>query len=104
MTGFDERENAFEAKYAHDAETQFRVVARRNKLAGRWAAGLLQLDDVEAYAKTVVEADFEEVGDADVIRKLLGDLQKGGVETSEAAIREKLATLLVEAREQIAAG
>jgi len=104
MSGFDEREKSFEAKFAYDSDTQFRVIARRNKLAGRWAAGLLKLDDVEAYAKAVVEADFEEVGDQDVIRKLLGDLQAGGVETSEAAIREMLATLLIEARAQIANG
>jgi len=104
MTGFDDREKAFEAKYAYDSETQFRIVARRNKLAGLWAAGLLKRDDAEAYAKSVVEADFEEAGDADVIRKLVGDLQQGGIETSEADIREKLAALLEEARVQITAG
>jgi len=104
MTGFDDREKAFEAKYVYDSDTQFRIVARRNKLIGLWAAGLLKLDNPEAYAKSVVEADFEEVGDNDVIRKLMGDLQKGGIETSEAEIREKLSALLEEARVQITAG
>jgi len=76
MTTFDDRENAFENKFAHDAETAFRILARRNRLLGEWAASFLDLDatESEAYAKSVVIADLEEAGDEDVIRKLVADL------------------------------
>jgi hypothetical protein len=106
MSSFDEREKGFEAKFKHDADTEFRIIARRNKLAGLWAAEKLGLSGVEAdaYAKTVVEADFEEPGDADVVRKLVGDLVKAGSAITEADIREQLSRLLVEARAQITAG
>jgi hypothetical protein len=103
MTTFDDRERAFENKYARDQEMQFKVVARRNRLLGHWAAGLMGLTDVEAesYAKDVVRADFEEAGDEDVIRKVLGDLTSAGVECDEARIREALAHKTVEARRQL---
>ena len=103
MTTFDDRERAFETKFAHDEEMKFRVIARRNKLLGHWAAGLMKLSPVEAesYAKDVVRADFEEAGDEDVIRKLLGDLTAAGVETDDTAIREQLAAKTVEARRQL---
>jgi hypothetical protein len=87
MTTFDNREKAFEDKYKHDQELQFRVEVRRNKLLGLWAAELLGKDAAEAYAKEVVSADFEEPGDADLVRKLLGDLEDGGVEMTEHARR-----------------
>lgn len=100
---FEEREKAFEAKFAHDADKEFRVTARRNRLIGQWAAGRLGLTEAEsdAYSKSVVQADFEETGDEDVIRKLIGDLLKGGVETSDIEIREMLARFTTEARTQI---
>lgn len=100
MTTFDDRENAFENKFAHDAELQFRVEARRNKLVGLWAAGLLGKsgDDAAAYAKQVVESDFEEAGHEDVVRKLTGDL---GALATDAQIRAKLAEMLVEAKRQL---
>ena len=100
MTTFDDREIAFEAKFAHDSEMQFRAEARRNKLVGLWAAGLLgKTDDVAAaYALEVVSADFEEAGDEDVIRKLLGDLISAGLDTSEADVRAALEAKTVEAR------
>ena len=103
MTTFDDREKAFENKFAHEAELEFRITARRNKLLGLWAADKLGLTDAEAesYAKAVVQADFEETGDEDVIRKLIGDLLKGGVETSDIEIREMLSKKSVEARAQI---
>ena len=103
MTQFDDRERAFEAKFARDEEMQFRIIARRNRLLGEWAARQMGLSDVEsdAYAKDVVRADFEEAGDEDVIRKLLGDLTSAGVETNEAAIRDALEHKSVEARRQI---
>ena len=103
MTTFDGRERAFETKFAHDEEVRFRVIARRTKLLGHWAAGLMKLSPVEAeaYAKEVVRADFEEAGDEDVIRKLLGDLTAAGVETDEAAVRQALEEQTVEARRQL---
>lgn len=103
MTTFDDRERAFEAKFAHDEEMNFRIVARRNRLMGQWAAKLMKLSDAEAdgYARDVVRADFEEAGDEDVIRKILGDLTSAGVDCDEAKIREALGHKTVEARRQI---
>jgi hypothetical protein len=103
MTQFDDRERAFEAKFARDEEMQFRIIARRNRLLGEWAARLMGLSEVEteAYAKDVVRADFEEAGDEDVIRKVLGDLTAAGVDADDARIREALGHKLVEARRQI---
>jgi hypothetical protein len=101
MTIFDDREKAFEDKYKHDQELQFRVEVRRNKLLGLWAAELLSKDDAEAYAKEVISADFAEPGDADLVRKILGDLQDGGVEMSEHRLRNKMEECLAEAKEQV---
>ena len=103
MTTFDDRERAFESKFAHDEELRFRVIARRNRLLGQWAAKLMGLSDAEAdaYAKDVIRADFEEAGDEDVIRKVLGDLTGAGVECDEAKVREAIGHKEVEARRQI---
>jgi hypothetical protein len=103
MTTFDDRERAFETKYARDQEMQFRVVARRNKLLGAWAARLMGLTEAEAdsYAKDVIRAEFEEAGDEDVIRKLLGDLTAAGVDVDEQKIRDALEHRTVEARRQL---
>jgi len=103
MTQFDDRERAFEAKFARDEEMQFRVAARRNRLLGEWAAQLMGLSQVEtqSYAKDVVRADFEEAGDEDVIRKLLGDLTSAEVDIDEDRIREALAAKAIEARRQL---
>ena len=103
MTTFDDRERAFETKFAHDQDMAFRVTARRNRLMGQWAAGLMSLTQAEtdAYAKAVVQADFEEAGDEDVIRKLLGDLVGAGVDMDEARIRAQLESSTVEARRQL---
>lgn len=100
MSTFDERENAFENKFAHDAEIRFKVEARRNKLLGMWAADLLGKagEDAEAYAREVVKSDFEEAGDEDVFRKVSGDL---GAAASEADIRAKMAELMATAKSQI---
>ena len=103
MTQFDDRERAFEAQFARDEEMQFRVLARRNRLLGHWAAELMGLSEVEAetYAKDVVRADFEEAGDEDVIRKLLGDLTSAGIEIDDQRIRDALGHKAVEARRQL---
>ena len=102
MTQFNDREKAFENMYARDQEMQFKIVARRNRLLGMWAARKMGLTDAEAdaYAKDVIRADFEEAGDEDVIRKLLGDLTSAGVEIDDAAIREAVEHKTVEARRQ----
>lgn len=103
MTTFDKREAAFENKFAHDAELEFKVMARRDKLLGEWAAGLMGLDgsDADAYAKTVVQADFIEAGDDDVIGKVLTDFAVAGVPVVEAAVRKMLVEKAAEARRQI---
>ncbi|MFV2052960.1 DUF1476 domain-containing protein [Aliiroseovarius sp. YM-037] len=100
MTTFDDRENAFENKFAHDAEMQFKAEARRNKLLGLWAAELLGKSgaDADAYAVEVVKSDFEEAGHEDVVRKVAGDL---GDKATEAEIREKIAQLLKVAKSQL---
>jgi hypothetical protein len=103
MTTFDDRERAFETKYARDQDMQFRIVARRNKLLGHWAANLMGLSQAEAdaYASDVIRADFEEAGDEDVIRKVVGDLTSAGIDCDEAKVREALAHKSVEARRQL---
>lgn len=103
MTQFDDRERAFETKFAHDEQMNFRIIARRNRLVGEWAARKMGLSEEEtaSYAKDVVRADFEEAGDDDVIRKLVGDLTSAGVEVDEVQIREALDHKLVEAKRQI---
>ncbi len=103
MSSFDDRKRAEEAKFALDEAAEFKVMARRNKLLGLWAAELMDLhgDDAEAYAKTVVLSDLEEAGDDDVFRKVRGDLDKAGVERSDARIRDHMAELLPVAREQV---
>lgn len=100
MSSFDDRADAFENKFAHDAEMQFKAEARRNKLLGLWAADLLGKtgDDADAYAKEVIKSDFEEAGDEDVYRKVSGDL---GAKADEATIRAKMTALMAEAKSQI---
>jgi hypothetical protein len=103
VTTFDDRERAFEAKFAHDEEMAFRVIARRNRLLGQWASNLMKLtpEEADAYSKAVVQAEFEEAGDEDVVRKLLGDLTAAGVETDEGAVRKALEEQVIEARRQL---
>ena len=102
MTTFDDLESAFENKFAHDEELQFKISARRNKLVGMWAAGLMGLttEEADAYAKSVVQADFEESGDEDVVRKLLGDLTSAGIEADDQMVRAAMDTQMTEARRQ----
>ncbi len=103
MTTFDKREKVFEDKYKHDQELQFKVDVRRNKLLGLWVAELLGLEgaDAEAYAKEVVKADFEEPGDADLIRKIQGDAAPKDLDLSEHKIRKKMDELIAVAKEQV---
>lgn len=100
MSTFEDRQTAFEAKYAHDEEMQFKAEARANKLLGLWAAELLGKsgDEADAYAKTVVLSDFEEAGNEDVIRKVAGDLDG---KASADEVRAKLAETLKAAKDQL---
>ncbi len=103
MTTFDRREEAFEKKFAHDEELQFKASARRNKLLGLWAAEKLGRSgpDAEEYAKDVIRADFDEPGDEDVFRKIRRDFDEGGVVETDHTIRRMMSELLVTAKEQI---
>ena len=103
MTTFNERERAFEQKFEHDQEIQFKVNARRNKLLGLWAAGLMGKTgaDAEAYAKDVVMSDFEKPGDSDVMAKLVKDLAAAGKPTEEHTIRKQSERLAEDAKKQV---
>ena len=106
MSSFDKREEGFEKKFAHDEELKFKAEARRNKLLGNWAAGKLGLSDADAdaYAKSVVVADFDEPGDADVLRKVSKDFADKKVAISDAEIRAQMDTLMGQAVAEIKAG
>lgn len=100
MTTFDDRENAFENKFAHDEELKFKAEARRNKLLGLWAAGLMGKsgDAAASYARDVVAEDVAQAGDEDVFRKVSKDL---GALSDETTIRTRMAELMSEAKRQI---
>ena len=106
MSTFDKREEGFEKKFAMDADQRFKAEARRNKLLGLWIAEKLGMsgDEAAAYAKEVVASDFEESGDADVVRKVLGDLTAKGVALTEPQLRVKMDELMATAVMQVKAG
>jgi hypothetical protein len=106
MTTFDDRKDAFERKFAHDEELRFKATARRNKLLGLWAAERLGKSgpDAEAYAKSVVLADFQEAGDDDVLRKVRGDLEQGGVSLADGQLRRTMDELMAKAIDEVQAG
>ena len=103
MTTFDDREKAFEHQFGHGMELQFKARARKNKMLGLWAAGLLGKSgaDAEAYAREIVMADFEKPGDHDVIHTLMRDLAAAGKPTEEHTIRKQGERLMAEAKQQI---
>jgi Uncharacterized conserved protein len=106
MTAFDERKDAFEKKFAHDEELRFKATARRNKLFGLWVAAQLGKTGAEAedYAKSVVLADFQEAGDADVIRKVRADLEAAGKPVGESELNRMLSEQMARAVDEIKAG
>jgi hypothetical protein len=106
MTTFDKREEGFERKYALDEELKFKAEARRNKLLGLWVAEKLGKSgtDADAYAKEVVTAEFEEAGDAGVMRKVMGDLTAKNIAMTEAQIHAKMDELMAQAVAQVKAG
>jgi hypothetical protein len=103
MAGFEDRERAFENKFAHDAEMSWKAEARRNRLLGLWAAERMGIsgEDAATYAKAVVKADFAEAGDMDVFRKVKDDLEEKGVGVSESDLRAKMDELLRDAKAQL---
>jgi hypothetical protein len=103
MTQFDDRKKAFEDKFAHDQELQFRTMARRNKLFGLWAAQKMGIDPAkrDEYAQSVVMADFDEPGDDDVLRKVAGDFEAAGITLSREILRHEMTQLLEEAKRQL---
>ena len=105
MTTFDQRKDAYENKFAHDEELRFKATARRNKLLGLWAAEKLGKSgaEAEAYAKSVVVADFEEAGDEDVVRKVKNDFALAGVSITDTEIRTVMTELLIKAADDIQA-
>jgi hypothetical protein len=106
MTTFDDRERAFENKFAHDQDLEFQAAARRNRMLGLWAAGLMGLegDHLEQYANAVVKSDLEQPGEEDVLRKVWKDLSASGAKVTEGAVRAKMEELLAIARDQIKQG
>lgn len=105
MSGFDEREKAFETKFKMDQDLQFKVNNRRNKLLGMWAAGELGRagEAADAYAKEVVMSDFEKAGDDDVAAKVAADLKAAGKAQAADLVRTKMAALMDEAKRQVMA-
>jgi hypothetical protein len=103
MTTFDEREKSFEKKFEHDQELQFKVTARKNKMLGLWAAGLIGKSgaEAEAYAQEIVMAQFEKPGDSDVLHRLMRDLAAAGKPTEERTIRKQAERFLPEAKRQV---
>jgi hypothetical protein len=105
MNSFDDREKQFEAKFQHDQELQFKVTARRNRLLGEWAGGLMELagDDLKAYAAEVVQSDFDKPGDEDVLEKVMADLNAKKIEASHHQVRKQMDDLLAVAKKQVMA-
>lgn len=105
MSTFDQRERDFENKYKHDEQLRFKVQARRNRLLGEWAGDLLGLsgEDLKAYAREVVQSDFDRPGDDDVLQKVYADLRGKNIDMSEHRIRHRMDELLDQAKQQVMA-
>ena len=105
ISGFDDHEKSFEAKYKRGQETLFRITSRRNRLLGLWAAEQCGMSDNQSldYAKEVALADFEEPGDDDVVRKVMSDFEERGLEITEQNLRKEMIRLMEEAGRQIEA-
>lgn len=105
MSGFDDREKAAEAKFAHDEATKFKIEARRNKFLGQWAAeqmGITAASEIDAYAKEVIASDFEELGDEDVFRKVRADFDAKNVSVSDDDLRAKMKELYAQVAAEFA--
>ena len=104
MSGFGDRERGFEGKFAHDSENEFRAVSRRNHMLGEWAAKLMGLENVEAYARAIVKSEVDQPSDVDVQRKIHQDLLGAGLTVSQGEIASRMDEFLAVARGQVAAG
>jgi hypothetical protein len=106
MTTFDEREQAFENKFKHDQETLFKIQMRRAKLLGLWAAEQMDFSraEADAYARQVVDADFEEAGPQDIVRKVHRDLEARGIDISHHRVEKHAEVLLQVATDLIMKG
>jgi hypothetical protein len=106
MTTFDKREEGFEKKFAHDEELRFKATARRNKYLGQWAAEKLGISggEADAYAKSVVVADFELPGEDDVFSKVRKDFDAKGLKIPDQEIRKAMNDLLARSVDEIKAG
>jgi hypothetical protein len=101
MSSLNDREKGFEKKFANDQEQEFRAMARRNRMLGEWAAGLMGLENVQDYAQAVVKSDFEQPGDEDVLRKVSKDLSGSGLSVGESEVRAKMDEFLAIARGEV---
>jgi hypothetical protein len=101
MSSLNDREKGFEKKFANDQEQEFRAMARRNRMLGEWAAGLMGLENVQDYAQAVVKSDFEQPGDEDVLRKVSKDLSGAGLSIGEGEVRAKMDEFLAIARGEV---
>lgn len=106
MTTFDERERAFENKFQHDEELLFRIRAKRDKLVGLWAAGLLGLveGDADDYARQIIDQDFGTAGPHNIRDRIFGDLKAAQVDISEHRVEKEMDRLLDVARERVMKG
>ncbi len=106
MSDFNEREQGFEGRFAHDQDLEFQAISRRNKMVARWAAGLMGLEGehVEDYVKAVIRSEVEQPLDEDVFRKLALDLKAAGVQVSDGEIHSRMDEMLAHAREHIRTG
>lgn len=101
MTNFEDRHKAMENLFVRDQDLAFRARARATKMLGIWAAERLNESDPQAYAQSVVAADFDEPGDEDVIRKVLADFDAAGVAVARDELRIKMTEFLEQAVAQI---
>ena len=103
MKKLDERKKGFEGKFARDQELEFKILARRNKYLGVWAAEKLRLSGpaVEEYFAEVIKSDLEEDGDMDVFRKVRKDFDEKGISITDDELRQSMDQFLLQAKEEI---
>ena len=103
MTTFEERERAFENKFGHEQEVLFKIQVRRARLLGLWAAEQMKFGESEAmaYARSIVDADFEEAGSADIVRRVCTDLESHGIDISRHRVEKEAELLLTLAHDQV---
>ena len=103
MSKMQDREKAFEKKFAHDAEMTFKAEARRNRKLAVWVGEKMGMNEEEAkaYGGVLIAADLKEAGDDDVITKILADAKEKNVTLDEAELKEKSSDLLAETKAEL---